>query len=308
MSKKKIALLWISAILVIILVGGVIYFVTTMNKLDRESISTDSEDLGIDEEVEKELAKKNDNITNIALFGIDAEEGVKGRSDAIMILTIDNEHNKLKLTSIMRDSYVDIDGRGKDKINHAYAFGGPELAIKTINQNFNLNIKDFATVNFSTLPKIIDAVDGVEIDIKDYELEQGLKNSGITTPGTHNLNGEQALAYSRIRYVGNGDFERTERQREVLYALFNKVKERSIASNITLANEILPMVKTNLSNSEIIKMGTSVMSNGSIIPEMERFPRDGFAHGEKINGIYYLIFDEEETINQIHDYLFEDKK
>jgi len=304
MTKKKITLLGISAVLIGLLIGGGLYFVTTMNKLDRESISNNNEDLGISEDVMKELEEKNSKVKNIALFGIDAEEGVTGRSDAIMILTIDNEHNKLKLTSIMRDSYVNIDGRGKDKINHAYAFGGPELAIKTINQNFNLNIQDFATVNFSTLPKIIDAVGGVKIDVKDYEVSR----SGVSQSGLQNLNGEQALKYSRIRYVGNGDFERTQRQREVLMALFHKVMERSIPSNITLANEILPMVKTNLTNTEIIKMGTNVMSNGSITPEMERFPRDGYARGQKINGVYYLVYDEEDTIKQMQDYLFEDKK
>jgi len=303
MSKKKIFLIGFLALFIGLALGGGAYFLSAINKLDRADISTDDEDLGIDKEVAKELEEKNNNIKNIALFGIDAEEGLTGRSDAIMVLTIDDKHNKLKLTSIMRDSYVNMEGRGQDKLNHAYAFGGPELAIKTINQNFNLNIKDFATVNFSTLPKIIDAVGGIEINIKDYEVSR----AGVSSSGLQTLNGEQALKYSRIRYAGNGDFERTQRQREVLMSLFNKVKNRSITSNISLANEILPLIKTSLTNSEIIKMGTSVMKNGSMTPEMARFPRDEHAHGEKINGIYYLVYDEEETIQTMHDYIFEDK-
>lgn len=304
MSKKKIILLSTLAVFVGFIIGGGFFVVSTMNKLDRESISTSNEKLGIDEESEKELNEKNDDIKNIVLFGVDQKEGSTGRSDAIMILTIDDKHNKLKLSSIMRDSYVNISGKGQDKINHAYAFGGPELAIKTINQNFRLNIKDYATVNFSTLPKVIDAVGGIELDIKDYEVSR----AGVSSAGVQTLNGEQALKYTRIRYAGNGDFERTERQRTVLMSLYNKVRGESIASSISLANEILPMIKTNLSNSNIITMGTDVLSNGSIIPETERFPRDGYHKGQKIDGIYYLTFDEEETVNQMHDYIFEDKK
>ncbi|MBS4536641.1 LCP family protein [Clostridium sp. D2Q-14] len=306
MSKKKLILLGILAIFMGFLIGGGFFVVSTMNKLDRESISTSNEDLGIDEDLEKELNEKNSDVKNIALFGIDQEEESKerGRSDAIMILTVDDKHNKLKLSSIMRDSYVNIDGKGQDKINHAYAYGGPELAIKTINQNFNLNIKDYATVNFSTLPKIIDVVGGIEIDIKDYEVSR----AGVSNAGLQTLNGEQALKYSRIRYAGNGDFERTERQRTVLMSLFDKVKSRSLSSNITLANEILPMVKTNLSNSKIIGIGTDVLTNGSIVLETERFPKDGYHDDQKIDGVYYLAFDEEATIQQMHDYIFEDKK
>ncbi|WP_442197459.1 LCP family protein [Senegalia sp. (in: firmicutes)] len=303
MSKKKIFLIGFLAIFIGLIIGGGAYFVSTVNKLDRTDLSTDNEDLGIDKEVAKKLEEKNNKVKNIALFGIDAEDGVTGRSDAIMVLTIDDKHNKLKLTSIMRDSYVDIEGRGKDKLNHAYAFGGPDLAVKTINQNFNLNIKDFATVNFSTLPKIIDAVDGIEIDIKDYEVSR----AGVSSAGVQTLNGDQALKYSRIRYAGNGDFERTERQRTVLMSLFNKVKNRSITSNIALSYEILPLIKTSLTNSKIIKMGTSVMKNGSMTPEMERFPRDGYAQGQTIDKVYYLVYDEEETIKQMHDYIFDDK-
>lgn len=301
MSKKKIFLIGFLALFLGLVVGGGAYFLSTINKLDRTDISTDNEDLGIDKEVAKKLEEKNNKVKNIALFGIDAEEGITGRSDAIMVLTIDDKHNKLKLTSIMRDSYVDIEGK-KDKLNHAYAFGGPELAIKTINQNFNLNIKDFATVNFSTLPKIIDAVGGIELNIKDYEVSR----AGVSSAGVQTLNGDQALKYSRIRYAGNGDFERTQRQREVLMSLFNKVRNRSISSNISLSNEILPLIKTSLTNSEIIKMGTSIMKNGSMTPEMARFPRDGYAKGQTINKVYYLVYDEDETIKQMHDYIFED--
>ncbi|MDZ7548740.1 LCP family protein, partial [Clostridium perfringens] len=136
-----------------------------------------------------------------------------GRSDSIMILTLDSVHNKLKLTSIMRDSYVNIPGRGLDKINHAYAFGGPELAVRTLNENFDLNIKEFMAVDFTSLPTIIDKLGGVTINIIPEEISH---IPGITSAGNQVLNGKQALAYSRIRYASGGDYKRTERQRTVV--------------------------------------------------------------------------------------------
>ncbi|MEG0377471.1 MAG: LCP family protein, partial [Eubacterium sp.] len=134
-TGKKVALIIIAIIFTLILAGGIAvygYINNTMNKIDKVEVNT--ENLGITQD-------KSGDIINI-----DAEEGDSGRSDAIMILTLDNVHKKVKLTSIMRDSYVNIAGYGMDKINHAYAFGGPELAIKTLNENFGLNIADFMSV------------------------------------------------------------------------------------------------------------------------------------------------------------------
>src|SRR5699024_10644915 len=135
--------------------------------INRVDITKDRGDLGISEELDK-----NSNIVNIALFGIDTREDEYGaaRADTIMIGTLDKEHKKLKLTSIMRDTYVEIPGRRLDKINHAHAYEGPELTIKTINQNCDMNITEYVTVNFTALEKIVDAVGGVEIDVKPEEV------------------------------------------------------------------------------------------------------------------------------------------
>jgi LCP family protein required for cell wall assembly len=309
------------SLLLLIVASGWFYMNSMLNKIDREAISQTPESLGIKpgivEKIEKTQENKrnekspedsNDskNITNIALFGIDQEEGNTGRSDAIMILTIDEIHGKIKLSSIMRDSYVNIDGRGMDKINHAYAFGGPQLAIKTINTNYELNIKDFVTVNFTTLPKIIDALGGVEITIKDYEISR-LSHVGITEAGTYNLNGKQALAYSRIRYVGNGDYERTERQRTVLDRVFSKLVKIKPTEMPGVMSELLPMVKTNLSNGEILGLGKTVLDLGLSKIEQQRFPLDEFSNGKMINSVWYLVFDQKATNEQIYSYIFEDK-
>ena len=306
MSKGTKVILWIIGILLTMIIGivasGYLYFNHLVNKTTKVEIN--KENIGITEEVEEKLSKYSDTIINIALFGVDADENGVGRSDSIMIATIDTVHKKLKLTSVMRDSYVDIEGYGYDKINHAYAFGGPELAINTLNRNFDLNIKDFVSVNFSTLPRIIDRLGGVEIEITDEEVSH---IDGIYSAGLYTLTGSQALQYSRIRYASGGDYKRTERQRNVLNSVFEKILQINVTTYPSLLNEILPMVETSLKASDILDLGNEVLKMGKSTLEQERFPRDGYCQGEMINGIYYLTFDKATTVNQMHDYIFEDK-
>ncbi|MDZ5039460.1 LCP family protein [Clostridium perfringens] len=317
-NRKLIITLSIIGLLIVGLVGGVAtYGLTMLGKINKVDLNEDN--LGIDKDIDAKLSKY-DGITNIALFGIDATEGTAGRSDAIMIATVDKIHNKLKLTSIMRDSYVDIQGHGKDKINHAYAFGGHELALKTLNENFDLNLKDFATVNFSSLPKIIDSIGGIDLDIRNDEIKyinDYINNlnalnktnvNSITSAGTQHVNGTQALAYCRIRYTAGGDGERTERQRIVLTKLFEKFNKVSPTKYPAILNDLMPMITTSLSSSEILGLAKTVSSMGGSGLEQERFPKDNYSKGEMINGVYYLTFDNNITVKQIHDYIFEDIK
>ncbi|MDU5110391.1 MAG: LCP family protein [Clostridium sp.] len=309
----KIFIGFLCVILALAVVGGG-YFIGLLSKMD--SIKLNKDNLGIVEDDLKDYNNVN-KIKNIALFGVDAVDGEGGRSDSIMIATVDPVHNKLKLTSIMRDSYVNIDGYGMDKINHAYAYGGPELAIRTINENFGLNIKDFVSVNFSSLPKIINILGGVDIEITNDELQyingyiddinkkDGTNSSHITYAGVQHLDGTQALAYSRIRYTAGGDYKRTERQRTVLEALFTKLTSASIGSYNSLLNEVLPYVQTNLSTTDILSLGTKVLSSGVNL-EQDRFPRDGYGEGANIGGVYYLTFDIETAKQQMRDYIFND--
>lgn len=307
MKKRSKVVLWILGVVISILlvtIGGIYSYGNHLfNKI--EKIEIDKSDVGIKDEVEEKLSAYSDSVINIALFGIDAEDGGVGRSDSIIIATIDTTHKKLKLISIMRDSYVTIEGHGDDKINHAYAFGGPQLAIKTLNENFDLNIDDFVAVNFTTLPKIIDMLGGVTIDITSEEVSH---IPGIDTAGTYTLTGEQALAYSRIRYASGGDYVRTDRQRTVLSKVFEKVLSINFTQYPSLLSEILPMVQTNLDYSEILNLGNEVLKMGVTTLEQERFPRDGYCEGKMIDKIYYLTFDKENTVQQLHDYIFEDVK
>ena len=305
MKKGSKIALWIIGIILgifIIGIGGVyIYGNYMFNKV--EKIEVDKNDVGITEEVEEKLSPYSNSIINIALFGVDSADASTGRSDSIIIATIDTIHKKLKLTSVMRDSYVNISGIGNDKINHAYAFGGPQLAIKTLNENFNLNIEDFVAVNFDSLPKIIDMIGGVTVDITSEEVSH---IPGISSAGTYNLNGAQALSYSRIRYATGGDYVRTERQRTILTKIFEKILTINPMKYSSLLNEVLPMVQTSLDYSKILELGTEVLKMGVTTLEQERFPLDGYCQGEMINGVYYLIFNKALTVEQLHNYIFED--
>ncbi|WP_238882199.1 LCP family protein [Clostridium sp. YIM B02551] len=310
-KKKKIIILSVLAFILIIAAIGVGYAFSLLNKVD--TVKVDKQDLDISKTIDAQYK----DVTNIALFGIDATDNEAGRSDAIMILTIDNNKNNVRLSSIMRDSYVTIKGHGEDKITHAYAFGGPELAISTLNTNFDLNIKDFATVNFSSLPKVINDLDGIDIDITSGDLKyingyiDGLNSVNktssphITSTGAHHLDGTQALAYCRIRYDG-GDQERTQRQRTVLDALFKKIKATNKAKYPSILNELLPLIQTSLSSTDLLKLATNATSLSTL--EQDRFPRDDNGKGSMIKGVFYETFDKDLTTKQMHDFIFEDKK
>lgn len=243
-------------------------------------------------------------ITNIALYGIDAPEGIFGRSDTIMILTVDTVHDKIKLTSIVRDAYVYIPGKGMDKITHAYAYGGAQLALRTLNANFQLGIKDFITVNFTTMPKVIDIIGGITLSVTDKEAS---RISGIDRAGTYTFSGSQALAFARLRSIDN-DFERSRRQRDVMNAVFSKMLSISAGSYPRIMGQIFPLLRTSLNSGEMIRLAGSAASNGIRKVEQMRFPQASVSSGQRINNRYYYVFDRSQTLLNIHNYLYNDSR
>jgi LCP family protein required for cell wall assembly len=240
------------------------------------------------------------------LFGLDRRDASeRGRSDSIIIISIDYVHSKLKLSSVMRDTYVYVEGHGNTKINHAYAYGGPALAIKTLNSNFDLDIKEFIAVDFEGFKKIINMLGGVEMEIKSYELPT-METVGIYEPGVYNLNGEQALAYSRIRKQGNGDYERTDRQRRVLEALFQKTKGGGIIKFPGLVSSLAPYIETSLETDEMLNLGASVFAHNISSLEQVRFPLDSISQEKTINRVWYLVTDLETTGDQINEFIYDD--
>lgn len=271
----------------------------------------------------KDLAagvKVDESITNIALFGLDTREGdTQSHSDCMMIVSVDNTRGKIKLISLMRDSLVNIDGHGEDKLNAAYFLGGPRLAIRTINENFGTDITEYIAVNFEQLVEIIDALGGVEINvetteellelnrvIRDYGIEQGKEFAGVEQTGLQTLDGVQALCYGRIRKGGTGDdWARVERQSIVLEAMFTKVQEMSASELIGLMQKLVPYVTTSLSPTEMAPLIVGSVKNGVPTLEHTRVPLDGEwdYYGASSE---YILYDLDVAANHIHEYIYND--
>ena len=242
-------------IILAIIVGGTFAFVhSKLSKMQQVNLNED--DLNVSAQAEQQLAE----YRNIAIFGVDSRDDSydKGnRSDCIIIASINNKTKEVKLISVYRDTYVQIEGHGLDKITHAYSYGEAPLAIKTLNTNLDLNIKEFATVNFDVVKETVDYIGGISMPITSEEVGH---ISGIKKPGTYTLTGEQALAYSRIRYASGGDYKRTERMRDVLTAVANKVKTLNISQLNGFVDTILPKVYTNITSADIFSMMPSIAS------------------------------------------------
>lgn len=318
-KKKKVILISFGLVIALIISICVGYVTTEFSKIKRTAISDSNADLGISSDAAAQ-SKNPDAPINILLLGTDRRNTHEnGNSDSIMIATIDRKYKKIKLSSIMRDSRVSIDKVGLGKINEAYARGGAQLMIKTINENFNTDIRDFVSVDFFGLEKIIDAVGGISIDVKQAEIpimNQYIKEVSdlekqtppfIKSAGMQKLSGRQAVAYSRIRYVGNGDYERTERQRTVLSEMFDKVKNEGLSGYQKLINEILPNTETSLSMSEILGDAKDVVTSGTKTVEQSRFPTDSDSHTAMINGVSYIVIDNmNNTKDKLHKFIYDD--
>lgn len=246
------------------------------------------------------------NITNIALFGIDTrnEKQFTGNSDSIMILSLNAKEHTVKIISVLRDTLVPIEKDGKttyNKINSAYARGGAELAVKTLNKIFNLDITDYATVNFYGMAKMIDAVGGIDAELTDREVTaRGKNNHGINDmigevcqlmgynandyyvkrSGQQHLNGIQAVAYSRIRYVPNiwgtnNDYGRTDRQRYVMEQLFTKAITMDKSKYPGLIKTMIPYTVTSLNPDEILSYALNILRDSPTFHQ-ERLPKDGY--------------------------------
>ena len=234
---------------------------------------------------------------SILLMGIDSGglgRTEKGRSDVMMVATVNPDTQEIAVTSIPRDSYVEIPGRGMDKINHAYAFGGPELSLQTVQNWLGIELNDYAVVDMQGLVDMIDSVDGIDIvppesfEIDGYQFEEGK---------SIHLDGDNALAYSRERYNSGGDYARQERQRQIILSFIDKVRQESsdIPSMISVINSLRKFVKTNVS---MIDVGKFALKHSDFNPNIEFNQLQG--QGFKKDGIYYEQIDES-SLAQIKD-------
>ena len=267
MNKGLKIFLIILLVLVIFILGlgvaGYTFVNGKIGKMQQENIDTTA--VGINEDTKKELK----GYRNIALLGIDSradDYGLGNRSDCMIIASINQETNAVKLISVYRDTYVYVTENGTkrlDKITHAYSYGGAQNTLKSLNEALDLNITEFVTVNFDAVIAAVDSLGGVYIDLDSSEIKyindyidatsqsSGIKSSHITSTGRQKLDGVQAVAYSRIRYTAGGDYKRTERMRTVVEAMLSKAKTLGVGQLNSFADTILPKIRTNISTSEI---------------------------------------------------------
>jgi len=326
-KKKKSNLGWgialiVELIVIILLVLGIAknYISRTYNQVQIMEIK--EEELGINEDVPEEVREAMKGYTTIALFGVDSRDGSLGagnRSDAIMIASINNDTKEVKIVSIYRDTLLEIQGDESftTKINAAYAYGGPQCAVKTINTCLDLNITEYVTVNWEGLTRAIDALGGVTISVEadeinhlnnyvqDQILYNGIISDGVYETGNIKLNGVQATAYSRIRYTDNGDITRTERQREVLLAMVEEAKKADIN---TINNTIQAVfqsdsISTSITEKEMYELAKSLLSYQ--IKSTVGFPLLYGYYDSPSKGSLVIAVDLEENVKALHRYLFD---
>ncbi len=305
--KKKTSIVILMIVLLFIFLLGLLIKKTNENYEKKNANKTN-----ISENID------NNKTINIALFGLDRRhENESARSDSIMIANIDFKNKTINLVSLLRDTLVDIKGHGKDKLNHAYAYGGPELAIETINSNFDLNLDKYVSVDFYSLAKVVDIVGGVEINLKDYEVDQINNNlveinnieklpegtDYIDGSGIKTLNGRQAVAYCRIRKEGNGDYERTERQRAVLKGLITKYEKLDSGKRFEVSMEMINQVETNIPINDIKKLENEILNQKDFTINQKMIPYEGSFKTDTVDGMWVIEANMEENIKVLHEYL-----
>lgn len=341
MNKKKhgfrgnIPLLIVEICVLAVAVCIMVLVITMTDEVGHKGI--DEEKIRINEEVvekktvnveetgakEKEEEEETVSYRNIALFGVDARDGELGRgtrSDTIMIASINQKTQEVKLISVFRDTYLNLSNDTYNKCNTAYAQGGPEQAINMLNMNLDLDITDYVTIGFSGLMDAVDALGGIEMEITDAEIshlnnyqlcmaeELGVDYTPIERSGRQLLNGMQATAYCRIRYTKGDDFRRAERQRAVLAAMMDKAHGASIVTLTDMVNAVLPQVETSLDVNDILSVLGSAA--GYHVTDSDGFPFEGGRAGANVGskGSCVIPVDLEENVRQLHQVLYPEER
>ena len=263
---------------------------------ERYRVPVDPKDLSIQEGLSEEWR-------NILLLGTDTGGMLNyGRTDAMLILSIHLGTGEIKLASLVRDMWVDIPGlKLPNRINAANAFGGPYLAIKTVNDVLDMNIRSYCSINFSGLEKAVDIVGGVSLPITPDEA--AVVGAHIRN-GVASLDGEQALAYARIRKL-DSNFGRNERQRKLLEGLLHKVMQTGGGARLlSVVSEILPHMATNLELSDIIALMVTAMKNKDFTLDTLSLPQTGDYHNDSADGKSKVIFDREATVAALHAFIY----
>ena len=260
-------------------------------------------------------------IRNVLLIGTDSRDPLKerGRSDTMLLLTFNDATHEVCLTSFLRDAYVQIPNRGPDKLNAAYSYGGPELLMDTLEMNFDISVDDYICVSFTGFAGIIDSFGGVKLSVSDEEAQaiNTILQSEVNTlmgddpnadllpsGGTFFLTGKQALAYARIRYVGNADFERTARQRELMEQLSESAKSRALESIPRLISKPELHVTTNMTKGQMYLLSLRFPLTAVYTTRQTQIPLDGSWTPAYIDGAAVLQVDTEANRRTLKETVF----
>ena len=269
----------------------------------------------------KPEARKEDYVSNFLLFGIEEIFNAKN-ADTIMIASVNTKDSTIKLTSLLRDSYIDVEGYNPNKLNAFFSLGGAKTFVHVIEDKYRIKIDGYAYINFESFEKIIDYLGGIAIELGEKEADYLNNNNYISNPANRNvvlgwndLNGNQALGYCRIRLVetiggANDDYGRTLRQRRVIKAVFNKYKSKGLLDLLRISKNILGYVKTNVTQEQIEKTLEDIIENKITKMETMRLPVNGaYEAPTKYLGIGYpLVYDWDENIIQLYQFIYLDTR
>ena len=296
---------------------------------DKNKADAKEKDTSIDEQTVEEVvvprikpeARKEDYVSNFLLFGIEEIFNAKN-ADTIMIASVNTKDSTIKLTSLLRDSYIDVEGYNPNKLNAFFSLGGAKTFVHVIEDKYRIKIDGYAYINFESFEKIIDYLGGIAIELGEKEAKYLNNKNYISNPANRNvipgwndLNGNQALGYCRIRLVetmggANDDYGRTLRQRRVIKAVFNKYKSKGLLDLLRISKNILGYVKTNVTQEQIEKTLEDIIENKITKMETMRLPVNGaYEAPTKYLGIGYpLVYDWDENIIQLYQFIYLDTR
>lgn len=315
---KKIIIACFSLLMasLIVLGSGYLYVRSKIYRKSKPTVGTNIQNPVKPKEETIEY-KEVEGITNVLLIGAD---GINfdledQRSDSMIIATLDSNNKKVKLTSLYRDSLVYIPGYGEDKMNASFSLGGPELVMDTIRYNYDLDIEKYIMINFVGFEAIIDQIGGIDIDVQEYVLHELNKYIGLDTGGSESLvakagfqtlNGKQALSYSRIRKGVGDDYERTERQREVLTKVAEKLQKTNPVKYFGIGNKMLNYLRTNMELIECLNMAYTISKFPTLDMQQLSIPAPELCVDEEVNGNSALRMDRYENALILNDFIFND--
>lgn len=307
-KKKKIPRAAVFFGVVLLIAVGLLIFIGYQITGDSvDIVDQDEVDPTADEVLIGKAVQKENDVYNILLVGTDSRDpdSDMGRSDSMMLISYNKGKDKATIISFLRDCLVDIDGYGKSRLGHTYAYGGVGLTINTINEQFDLDIQKYIAINFENLVNVIDELGGIQVSLTEeeaaYYREHGMPD---IQAGTVTLSGSQALVHARNRSL-DSDFGRTGRQRDVMYGIYQKILEKRDASTLlSLINYCLTQVKTNLSVGEIYDLATSVLAEDNLQTQQGVVPMDGTYQSVNYEGMAVLDLDLEANKQRIQELLY----